>query len=78
MSLLSDTLVFIRHHQDGEIAEKIRNSGLGYNMNYGVSSMLLANYAKKTGRNRQVPTEIFPFTRTIRTTKSKANNENIK
>lgn len=54
MSLLSDTLVFIRHHQDGEIAEKIRNSALGYNMNYGVSSMLLANYAKKTGRNQEL------------------------
>ena len=54
MSLLSDTLVFIRHHQDGEIAEKIRNSGLGYNMNYGVSSMLLANYVKRIGRNQEL------------------------
>ena len=54
MSLLSDTLVFIRHHQDGEIAEKIRNSGLGYNMNYGVSSLLLANHAQKIGRNQEL------------------------
>lgn len=51
---LSKALTFIRHHQDGEIAEKIRNSGLNYNMNYGVSSLLLSNYAKSVGRNQEL------------------------
>lgn len=54
MSDLSETIQFIRHHQDGEIAEKIRNSGLHYNMNYGVSSMLLSNFAKGKGRNQEL------------------------
>lgn len=49
---LADALIFIRHHQDGEIAEKLRNSGLQYNMNYGVSSLLLSNYAKTHGRDQ--------------------------
>lgn len=53
-SLLASALNFIRHHQDGEIAEKIRNSGLQYNMNYGVSSLLLLNYAKGIGRNQEL------------------------
>ena len=53
-SLLASALNFIRHHQDGEIAEKIRNSGMEYNMNYGVSSLLLSNYAKSVGRNQEL------------------------
>lgn len=53
-SPLASALNFIRHHQDGEIAEKIRNSGLKYNMNYGVSSLLLSNYAKGIGRNQEL------------------------
>lgn len=56
---LSDALVFIRHHQDGEIAEKLRNSGLNYNMTYGISSLLLANYAKEQGRNQQLANELW-------------------
>ena len=59
MSDLSDTLQFIRHHQDGEIAEKIRNSGLRYNMNYGVSSMLLSNFAKAKGRNQELAEQLW-------------------
>ena len=51
---LADALIFIRHHQDGEIAEKLRNSGLQYNMNYGVSSLLLSNYAKTHGRDQEL------------------------
>lgn len=59
MSDLSETLQFIRHHQDGEIAEKIRNSGLHYNMNYGVSSMLLSNFAKRKGRNQELANQLW-------------------
>ncbi len=59
MSDLSETLQFIRHHQDGEIAEKIRNSGLHYNMNYGVSSMLLSNFAKEKGRNQDLANQLW-------------------
>lgn len=58
-SQLADALIFIRHHQDGEIAEKIRNSGLKYNMNYGVSSLLLANYAKTIGRNQALADQLW-------------------
>lgn len=59
MAKLSDVLIFIRHHQDGEIAEKLRNSGLQYNMTYGVSSLLLANFVKKNGRNQQLADELW-------------------
>ncbi|MCQ2959231.1 MAG: DNA alkylation repair protein [Bacteroidales bacterium] len=51
---LAQALLFIRHHQDGEIAEKMRNGGLQYNMIYGVSSLLLLNYAKSVGRNQEL------------------------
>ncbi len=51
---LADALIFIRHHQDGEIAEKLRNNGLQYNMMYGVSSLLLSNYAKARTRNQEL------------------------
>lgn len=56
---LTEALIFIRHHQDGEIAEKIRESGLQYNMNYGVSSLLLANYAKARERNQELADQLW-------------------
>lgn len=56
---LAEALIFIRHHQDGEIAEKIRESGLQYNMNYGVSSLLLANYAKARERNQELADQLW-------------------
>ncbi len=56
---LSSTLNFIRHHQDGEIAEKLRNSGLKYNMIYGVSSLLLLNHAKSLGRNQDLADSLW-------------------
>jgi 3-methyladenine DNA glycosylase AlkD len=56
---LAKALTFIRHHQDGEIAEKIRNSGLNYNMNYGVSSLLLVNFANKIGRNQELAEQLW-------------------
>lgn len=56
---LAQALQFIRHHQDGEIAEKIRNSGIQYNMTYGVSSMLLQNFAKSMGRNQELADQLW-------------------
>lgn len=58
-TLLAQALQFIRHHQDGEIAEKIRNSGIQYNMTYGVSSMLLLNFAKSIGRNQELADQLW-------------------
>ena len=52
--LFTNALHFIKHHQDGEIAETLRHRGLKYNMIYGVSSSILSDFAKKQGKNQEV------------------------
>ncbi len=52
--IFTNALHFIKHHQDGEIAETLRHRGLKYNMIYGVSSSILSDYAKKQGKNQEV------------------------
>jgi len=55
----TDALHFIKHHQDGEVAETLRYRGLKYNMIYGVSSSLLYTYAKKIGKNQDLSTMLW-------------------
>ncbi len=45
---------FIKHHQDGEVAELLRYRGLNYNMIYGVSSQIMSKCAEEIGRNQEL------------------------
>ena len=55
----SEAIHFIKHHQDGEIAEMLVKRGLQYNMIYGVSSALLQSYAKKEGKNHALAMQLW-------------------
>lgn len=52
--LFTDILHYIRHHQDGDVVEKMNKSGIQYNMNYGLSYHLLNQKAKSIGRNHEL------------------------
>jgi len=52
--IFTQTLQFIKQHQDGETAELLRYRGLQYNMMYGVSSAILYSYAKKLEKNQEL------------------------
>ncbi|HPY82034.1 MAG: DNA alkylation repair protein [Bacteroidales bacterium] len=55
----SEAIAFIKHHQDGEVAEMLRYRGLQYNMIYGVSSSLLYDYAKKHPKNQELSRKLW-------------------
>ena len=57
--IFSEAISFIKHHQDGEVAEMLRYRGLQYNMIYGVSSSLLYSHAKKIGKNQDVARKLW-------------------
>ena len=50
----SKVIQFIKHHQDGEVAESLRYRGLNYNMIYGVSSQIMSKCAGEIGRNQEL------------------------
>lgn len=47
-------LRYIRHHQDGEVVAKMSDSGIRYNMNYGLALYLLMKKAEETGRDTEL------------------------
>jgi 3-methyladenine DNA glycosylase AlkD len=55
----SKIIQFIKHHQDGEVAELLRYRGLNYNMIYGVSSQIMSNFVKEIGRNQELSTLLW-------------------
>ena len=50
----SKALLYIKQHQDGEVAETLRYRGLEYNMIYGVSSSILFDFVKKEKKNQEL------------------------
>lgn len=55
----SEAIHFITHHQDGEVADMLTCRGLQYNMIYGVSSAILYEFAKRTGKNQEVARKLW-------------------
>lgn len=50
----SKVIQFIKHHQDGEVAELLRYRGMEYNMIYGVSTQIMSKFAAEIGRNQEL------------------------
>jgi len=50
---------FIYAHRDGEVAENITKSGGNYNMNYGLSSLLIKNEARRIGTSQELALKLW-------------------
>lgn len=50
----SQIIHFIMENRNGEVAEQMLKWGLNYNMNYGVSVVLLKEFAKKMGKDHEL------------------------
>jgi len=50
----SQIINFIMENRNGEVAEQMLKWGLNYNMNYGVSVVMLKNFAKEMGKDHEL------------------------
>ena len=52
-------LKFIHAHRDGEVSENITRSGAQYNVNYGLSTLLLKNEARRIGPAQELAERLW-------------------
>jgi len=57
--LYSKALGFIMQNQNGEAAKQMNHAGIAYNMNYGVSLLLLREFATSIGYNQNLALQLW-------------------
>lgn len=57
--LYSKALGFIMQNQNGEAAKQMNHAGIAYNMNYGVSLLMLKDFAQSIGYNQTLAQQLW-------------------